>query len=61
MPYTRALSYRFPLVRGEDVLALQVRLRELGYAGVGQPDGMFGSQTEAAVRAFYQKKGYLRA
>jgi hypothetical protein len=57
MPYTRALSYRFPLIRGEDVLAVQVRLRELGYAMVGQFDGMFGGRTEAAVRAFQQSRG----
>ena len=56
MTYSRALSYRFPLVRGEDVLAVQLRLRDLGHA-VGQTDGMFGGRTEAAVRAFQQARG----
>lgn len=59
MTYSRALSYRFPLVRGEDVLAAQRRLRDLGYA-VGQIDGMFGDRTEAAMRAF-QEAGGLKA
>jgi hypothetical protein len=55
--YTRALSYRLPLLRGEDVLALQLRLRELGYTMLSQPDGLFGAQTEAAVKAFQQSRG----
>jgi hypothetical protein len=54
--YTRALSYRIPLVRGEDVLAVQLRLQELGYTMVGRPDGLFGAKTEAAVRAFQQAR-----
>lgn len=56
-PYTQALAYRLPAMRGEDVLAVQLRLRELGYALVGQPDGLFGARTEAAVRAFQQARG----
>jgi hypothetical protein len=52
--YTRALFYRFPLLRGDDVLDVQRRLRDLGYRSVGQPDGLFGNQTEEAVRRFQQ-------
>lgn len=55
--YTRALHYRFPLLRGDDVLDVQLRLRDLGYRRVGQPDGLFGHQTEAAVRQFQQAEG----
>ncbi len=57
MPYTRALNYKLPFVRGEDVLAVQLRLRELGFAAVSQPDGVFGARTDAAVRAFQRARG----
>ena len=54
MPYTRPLNYRLPLVSGYDVVSVQLRLRDLGYADVGQPDGIFGIRTETAVCAFQQ-------
>ena len=57
--YTRALRFKLPLMRGEDVLALQQRLRELGLFGVGQPDGLFGTKTEGAVKEF-QKNNNLK-
>jgi hypothetical protein len=57
MPYTRPLKYRFPLTSGQDVLDLQRRLQELGIHRVGQPDAIFGPQTDAAVRAFQQSRG----
>lgn len=37
---------------GEDVRAVQVRLKSLGYSQVGNPDGIFGPQTRAAVLAW---------
>lgn len=43
--------------RGDDVLALQVSLKQRGYQVA--PDGIFGNKTEAAVRAF-QKGERLR-
>jgi hypothetical protein len=56
-PYTRILKYQLPLICGEDAIALQLRLRDLGYSDVGQPDGIFGARTDAAVRAFQKAKG----
>ena len=41
---------------GDDVFTLQERLLELGY-DVGRPDGLFGPQTEAALRAFQRDYG----
>lgn len=57
MPYTRALKYQLPLICGEDVIVVQLRLRDLGYLEVGQPDGIFGARSEAAIRAFQQSQG----
>src|SRR4051812_35286516 len=37
-------------VSGDDVLHLQVRLLELGY-DAGRPSGVFGAQTEVALRS----------
>ena len=43
-------------MRGEDVLKLQLRLQELNYGAVGQPDGLFGHQTDLAVHALQQSQ-----
>jgi len=56
MNYTRVLKYRLPLVRGEDVLFVQRRLRSLQIS-TGHPDGIFGPSTEGAVKRFQQSKG----
>lgn len=42
--------------RGEEVAELQMLLRDAGFTP-GAVDGIFGSQVEAAVRAFQQAKG----
>jgi N-acetylmuramoyl-L-alanine amidase len=43
-------------VSGDDVMALQERLLELGY-DAGRPNGVFGAQTEAALRNFQRDYG----
>ncbi|HVV19198.1 MAG TPA: N-acetylmuramoyl-L-alanine amidase [Pseudonocardiaceae bacterium] len=43
---------------GDDVFTLQERLLELGY-DAGRPDGMFGPQTESALRSFQRDYGMV--
>lgn len=43
-------------VTGDDVVALQERLLELGY-DVGRPNGIFDAQTEQALRGFQRDYG----
>ncbi|SHE63154.1 N-acetylmuramoyl-L-alanine amidase [Streptoalloteichus hindustanus] len=43
-------------ITGDDVFALQERLLELGY-DAGRPDGVFGKQTELALRSFQRDYG----
>lgn len=43
---------------GDDVFALQERLLELGY-DAGRPDGLFGGQTEQALRNFQRDYGMV--
>lgn len=47
----RVLKKTSPLMRGDDVLALQQALTDKGYAP-GKLDGIFGSNTQKAVEAF---------
>jgi Putative peptidoglycan binding domain/Transglycosylase SLT domain len=55
--FTRALRWKLPLMRGQDVLRVQRRLLDLGFTAVGQPDGLFGPATERAVRDFQAARG----
>ncbi|XEQ93186.1 hypothetical protein SCACP_20420 [Sporomusa carbonis] len=49
----RNLKYK---TSGSDVVALQLKLKELGYFQ-GRADGLFGTMTEDAVRAYQTDKG----
>lgn len=44
------------MLTGDDVMALQVQLLEMGY-DVARSDGVFGGRTEAALRAFQRDYG----
>jgi len=52
----RALLRRSPMLRGDDVAELQQRLGALGFDS-GRVDGIFGENTEAAVREFQENAG----
>lgn len=45
-----------PLMRGDDVAALQARLTEMGF-NCGRVDGIFGASTENAVKDFQRSAG----
>jgi N-acetylmuramoyl-L-alanine amidase len=47
----RVLYLRIPMVRGDDVRALQRRLNSLGF-DAGREDGIFGERCDRAVREF---------
>ena len=62
LPYPgRVLRLAQPEVRGEDVRALQTRLRELGVRDTAGRapgvDGIFGPRTDEVVRAFQRARG----
>lgn len=52
----RLISLRRPLLRGDDVAELQRRLNSLGF-DAGKEDGIFGSDSERAVREFQRNAG----
>ncbi len=54
----RTLKLAKPLMKGEDVQALQKALLSQGYSV--STDGVFGPQTKSAVMAYQQKKGLAR-
>ena len=47
---------RSPMMRGDDVAALQARLTEMGFNS-GRVDGIFGTATEEAVKDFQKSVG----
>jgi N-acetylmuramoyl-L-alanine amidase len=53
----RSLTYTLSaMMTGDDVMALQTRLAEMGY-NTGRPDGIFGPLTDACVRDFQRHRG----
>lgn len=52
----RILYMQRPMMRGDDVLVLQSRLNALGF-DAGREDGIFGPDTDQAVRAFQKEYG----
>jgi hypothetical protein len=56
-PLTRTLRLASPYMTGDDVLLLQQRLLSLGYTEVGTADGIFGPNTDEAVRIFQTRNG----
>lgn len=58
VPGGRQLYLTNPYMTGEDVLAVQRRLLQLGFDPYGL-DGVFGPVTEAAVMAFQQSRGLI--
>ena len=54
----RLLSLAGKLYAGDDVAALQERLAELGF-DTGRVDGVFGHQTERALKAFQREYGLV--
>lgn len=58
MERTRDLAFRFPLMRGEDVRAVQQALTVLQTTPpCGVADGIFGNATRLAIMAFQRKAG----
>ena len=54
----RLLSWAGKAIVGDDVTALQERLSELGF-DTGRADGVFGRQTEAALKGFQREYGLV--
>ncbi len=54
---TRVLQLQDPPMNGADVLQVQKTLIGLGYAEVGDADGVFDNQTDAAIRHFQYRNG----
>lgn len=52
----RSLKLTSPMMRGDDVAALQSRLVDMGF-NPGRVDGIYGSLTEAAVKEFQKSIG----
>jgi N-acetylmuramoyl-L-alanine amidase len=52
----RLLYLQAPMLRGDDVAALQLRLSSLGF-DTGRVDGIFGPQTEKALAEFQRNAG----
>lgn len=49
----------YPGSRGHWVMTLQADLKHAGYTHVGPVNGIFGAKTEAALKAFQQRHGFI--
>ncbi len=66
-PSTASLAAQHPAMRtilypgskGHWVMTLQADLKDAGYTQVGPVDGIFGAQTEAALKTFQQRHGFI--
>ncbi len=54
----RLIYHRRPMLRGDDVRELQTRLNALGF-DAGREDGIFGPQSERALREFQLNAGIV--
>jgi N-acetylmuramoyl-L-alanine amidase len=54
----RMLYWRAPMLRGDDIVDLQQRLNALGF-DAGRVDGLFGPDTDRALREFQRNAGLL--
>ncbi len=54
----RSLRIQEPVMRGDDVAALQARLVEMGF-NPGRVDGIYGAFTEASVKEFQKSVGIV--
>lgn len=50
-------AHAAPAMSKDDVIALQGKLRSLGYVSVGIPDGKFGTKTVGALAQFQRHEG----
>ena len=55
---TRLVCLRSPMMRGDDISELQLRLGALGF-DAGRVDGIFGPMTQAAVGDFQRNAGLV--
>lgn len=58
MELDRNLELKRPMIRGEDVEAVQERLLDLGFDEVGRADSIFGGDTDSGVRQYQRSKGF---
>ena len=56
MELNRNLELKHPLIRGDDVEAVQERLLDLGFDEVGRADSIFGGDTDSGVRQFQRSR-----
>ena len=58
MDHNRNLELMRPMMRGDDVEAVQERLLDLGFDEVGRADSIFGRDTDLGARRFQRAKGF---